>query len=81
MLEFYQAYADYEDLIDVTEELLSGLVREVRGDETRHVRGHEISLRAAVRALHDEGSDRRTSRRRDRRRATSTTARSSSSWC
>jgi lysyl-tRNA synthetase class 2 len=31
MLEFYQAYADYNQLMDLTEELLSGLVQEVRG--------------------------------------------------
>ncbi|HVT05384.1 MAG TPA: amino acid--tRNA ligase-related protein, partial [Thermoanaerobaculia bacterium] len=31
MLEFYQSYADYEELIRETEELLGGLVREVRG--------------------------------------------------
>ena len=31
MLEFYQAYATYEDLMDLTEELLRGLAREVLG--------------------------------------------------
>ena len=29
MLEFYQAYSDYGDLMDLTEEMLRGLVREV----------------------------------------------------
>ncbi len=29
MLEFYQAYSDYGDLMDLTEEMLKGLVREV----------------------------------------------------
>jgi lysyl-tRNA synthetase class 2 len=29
MLEFYQAYSDYGDLMDLTEEMLGGLVREV----------------------------------------------------
>jgi lysyl-tRNA synthetase class 2 len=29
MLEFYEAYSDYEDLIDLTESLISGLVTEV----------------------------------------------------
>jgi lysyl-tRNA synthetase class 2 len=42
MLEFYQAYADYEELIRETEELLSGLVREVIGKETVTYRGNEI---------------------------------------
>jgi lysyl-tRNA synthetase class 2 len=44
MLEFYQAYADYEDLIAETEDLLSGLVAEVRGGETVTFRGNEISF-------------------------------------
>jgi lysyl-tRNA synthetase class 2 len=33
MLEFYQAYADYRMLMDLTEELLRGLAREVVGSE------------------------------------------------
>ncbi|HWS72739.1 MAG TPA: amino acid--tRNA ligase-related protein, partial [Thermoanaerobaculia bacterium] len=44
MLEFYQAYADYEDLIAESEDLLSGLVREVRGGETLTFRGNEINF-------------------------------------
>ena len=31
MLEFYQAYADYRDLMDLTEEMLRGLAREILG--------------------------------------------------
>jgi lysyl-tRNA synthetase class 2 len=30
-LEFYQAYADYEDLMDMTEELISGMVMKITG--------------------------------------------------
>ncbi len=44
MLEFYQAYADYEDLIVETEDLIGGLVREVKGSETLTYRGSEISF-------------------------------------
>jgi lysyl-tRNA synthetase class 2 len=44
MLEFYQAYADYEVLIDETEELLSGLVTAVHGRESVTFRGQEISF-------------------------------------
>ena len=44
MLEFYQAYADYEDLIRETEELLSGLALEILGRETSTYRGQEISF-------------------------------------
>src|SRR5205823_2009003 len=44
MLEFYQAYADYEVLIDETEDLLNGLVRAVHGKETLTYRGQELSF-------------------------------------
>ena len=44
MLEFYQAYADYEDLITLTEELLSGLVKEVKGSDAVTYRENEISF-------------------------------------
>ena len=37
MLEFYWAYAGYEDLMSMTEELLRGLVQELKGDpQLRH---------------------------------------------
>ncbi|HEY3057174.1 MAG TPA: lysine--tRNA ligase [Thermoanaerobaculia bacterium] len=42
MLEFYQAYADYEELMAETEELLSGLAVDVTGSETVTFRGNEI---------------------------------------
>jgi len=29
--EFYQAYADYEDLMDMTEEMISGMVKDITG--------------------------------------------------
>ncbi|HEX9162238.1 MAG TPA: lysine--tRNA ligase [Thermoanaerobaculia bacterium] len=45
MLEFYQAYADYEILIEETEDLLSGLVAEVTGKDTVTYRGNEISFK------------------------------------
>jgi lysyl-tRNA synthetase class 2 len=44
MLEFYQAYADYEVLIEETEDLLSGLVQELRGGPAVTFRGNEISF-------------------------------------
>ncbi|HEY5611443.1 MAG TPA: lysine--tRNA ligase, partial [Thermoanaerobaculia bacterium] len=44
MLEFYQAYADYRELMDETEELLSGLVNEVQGSETVTWRGKTIDF-------------------------------------
>ncbi|MDJ0656259.1 MAG: lysine--tRNA ligase [Xanthomonadales bacterium] len=42
MLEFYWAYATYEDLLDLTEEMLRGLAREVLGRETCSYQGQEI---------------------------------------
>jgi len=30
--EFYQAYADYNDLMDMTEEMVSGMVKDITGD-------------------------------------------------
>jgi Lysyl-tRNA synthetase (class II) len=44
MLEFYEAYADYNDLIERTEELLSGLASEACGTQTVPFRGNEISF-------------------------------------
>jgi lysyl-tRNA synthetase, class II len=44
MLEFYWAYVDYKELIELTEDLLSGLVREVKGTETLTWRGEEVSF-------------------------------------
>ena len=42
MLEFYQAYADYRDLMVLTEELLPQLVRAVCGSDTITYQGREI---------------------------------------
>lgn len=44
MLEFYQAYATYEDLMDHTEALFQRLGREVIGSETLAYQGKEIHL-------------------------------------
>ncbi|HJQ82427.1 MAG TPA: lysine--tRNA ligase [Candidatus Binatia bacterium] len=44
MLEFYQAYATYRDLMDLTEEMLVGLARAVTGGTTLAYRGHTIDL-------------------------------------
>jgi lysyl-tRNA synthetase, class II len=42
MLEFYQAYADYNDLIALTEELLSRLAQQILGTTTFDYQGQEI---------------------------------------
>ena len=44
MLEFYEAYADYNDLIALTEELFSALAIEACGAETVPFRGNQISF-------------------------------------
>jgi lysyl-tRNA synthetase class 2 len=44
MLEFYQAYATYEDLMNLTEELFRELAREVSGGEAIIYGGQPVSL-------------------------------------
>ncbi|MEA2166412.1 MAG: lysyl-tRNA synthetase, class [Thermoanaerobaculia bacterium] len=44
MLEFYEAYADYNDLIALTEKLFSALVIEACGADTVPFRGNQISF-------------------------------------
>ncbi|MGC2620130.1 MAG: lysine--tRNA ligase [Acidobacteriaceae bacterium] len=44
MLEFYEAYANYHDLMDLTEELIAFVAREVNGKTITHFNGAEIDL-------------------------------------
>ncbi|MBS0152555.1 MAG: lysine--tRNA ligase [Nitrospira sp.] len=44
MLEFYMSYADYQDLIALTEELISGLAQQVLGTTVIQYQGKEIIL-------------------------------------
>jgi lysyl-tRNA synthetase class 2 len=44
MLELYQAYADYNDIMDITEEMICSVAREVVQADTLSYCGHEISL-------------------------------------
>ena len=44
MLEFYQAYANYHDLMEVTEELVSFIATEVNGSTRTNFNGHDIDL-------------------------------------
>lgn len=44
MVEFYMAYADYRDLMDLTEELLSGLVKEIKGSYIIEYQGKSINF-------------------------------------
>jgi lysyl-tRNA synthetase class 2 len=51
MLEFYMAYATYHDLMDLTEEMIAGLVREVNGATKVMQDGVELELAAPWRRL------------------------------
>ncbi|HUP22291.1 MAG TPA: lysine--tRNA ligase [Thermoanaerobaculia bacterium] len=54
MLEFYWAYSDFLQLMDLTEEMLGGLVHEVRGEQDAEVlewKGRRLSLRRPWRRL------------------------------
>jgi len=55
MLEFYQAYATGADLMTLTEELLTGLAREIHGGTTMPYQGKTIDLTPPwPRMTHDE---------------------------
>nr|WP_297459638.1 lysine--tRNA ligase [uncultured Halomonas sp.] len=51
MLEFYWAYADYKDLLDLTEEMIRGAAREVLGTTTLTYQGTEYDLGQPFRRL------------------------------
>ncbi len=44
MLEFYQAYADYNDMMDLTEKMIKFVASESTGKLTANYRGNEINL-------------------------------------
>ncbi|XXF80545.1 lysine--tRNA ligase [Myxococcaceae bacterium GXIMD 01537] len=44
MLEFYQAYATYEDLMDLSEEMISGAAKAVTGDTKVPYQGHVLDF-------------------------------------
>ncbi len=44
MLEFYQAYANYHDLMDLTQELITFVAKDVNGTTITNFNGHEIDL-------------------------------------
>ena len=44
MLELYQAYADYQDLMDLTEQMIRALAEQVLGTTTIHYQGDDYDL-------------------------------------
>ena len=44
MLEFYQAYADYHDLMDLTEDLLRGMAKDLHGTTTIEYQGSQYDF-------------------------------------
>ncbi|MBF0528004.1 MAG: lysine--tRNA ligase [Deltaproteobacteria bacterium] len=44
MLEFYQCYATFHDLMDLTEDMFSWIAREIKGTETFIYQGQEVRL-------------------------------------
>ena len=51
MIEFYQAYATYEQLMDITEELMSGLVQTLFGSTVLPYQGAELDLSRPFRRM------------------------------
>ncbi|HIG78735.1 MAG TPA: lysine--tRNA ligase [Cycloclasticus sp.] len=51
MLEFYQAYADYKDLMDLTEDMLRTLAQSVLGSTTVHYQGDDYDLAKPFRRM------------------------------
>jgi lysyl-tRNA synthetase class 2 len=59
MLEFYWAYADYTDLMDLTESMLEGLTRAVSGESRITYQGDEINFAGPFERLSVEDAVRR----------------------
>ncbi len=54
MLEFYQAYATFEDLMSLTEQMLSSLVQSIKGSTTLTYQGQELNFAAPFKRLRIE---------------------------
>lgn len=51
MLEFYEAYADYQDLMQLTEDLLRGLAQKVLGTTKVRYQNHDYDLSAPFKKM------------------------------
>ncbi|MCL4153829.1 UNVERIFIED_CONTAM: hypothetical protein GTU68_016528 [Idotea baltica] len=56
MLEFYQAYATYDDLMTLTEEMLSKLIKEVKENEEVNYQGNAVNFSAPFKKISMENS-------------------------
>jgi lysyl-tRNA synthetase class 2 len=56
MLEFYWAYANFEDLMSLTEEMLHGLAQEVTGGSIVHYQGNDLDFGSAFQRYTVEGA-------------------------
>ncbi len=54
MLEFYQAYADYHDLMDLTEEMFRKIAHDVLGTLQFSYQGTELGFQQTFRAYYVE---------------------------
>jgi lysyl-tRNA synthetase class 2 len=52
MIELYQAYADFEDIMKLTEELIAHIAQEVLGTTKIRYQGHEVDLTPQWRRVH-----------------------------
>ena len=59
MLEFYWAYANYQDLMDLTEAMLTGLAETVTGGASVNYQGEEVNFGASYERLSVEEAVRR----------------------
>ena len=51
MMELYQAYAEYEDMMEITEQLVEHIAEEVTGSSTVEYQGEQIDLSAPWRRM------------------------------
>lgn len=52
MIELYQAYADYADIMQLTEELIAHIAQEVLGTTKINYQGHDVDLTPQWRRVH-----------------------------